>query len=57
MDSKQNIGSPDRDRININEDYELQYWSEKFGISREDLKAAVEAAGTQVKDVEEYLNK
>ena len=57
MDSKKNIGSPDRDRININEDYELQYWSEKFGISREDLKAAVEAAGTQVKDVEEYLNK
>ena len=57
MDSKQNIGSPDRDRININEDYELQYWSEKFGISREELKAAVEAAGTQVKDVEEYLNK
>ena len=57
MDSKQNIGSPDRDRININEDYELQYWSEKFGISRDELKAAVEAAGTQVKDVEEYLNK
>lgn len=57
MDSKQNIGSPDRDRINVNEDYELQYWSEKFGVSRDRLKEAVKAAGTSVKDVQEYLNK
>jgi hypothetical protein len=57
MDSKQNVGSPDRDRINVNEDYELQYWSEKFGVSRDRLKEAVKAAGTSVKDVQEYLNK
>ncbi|WP_152904928.1 DUF3606 domain-containing protein, partial [Stenotrophomonas maltophilia] len=24
-DDKKNTGSPDRDRINVNEDYELQY--------------------------------
>ena len=57
MDNKQNIGSPDRDRINVNEEYELQYWSEKFGISRDELKEAVKASGTSVKDVEEYLKK
>ncbi|MES2267695.1 MAG: DUF3606 domain-containing protein [Bacteroidota bacterium] len=57
MDSKQNVGSPDRDRINVNEDYELQFWSEKFNISRDELKEAVKAAGTSVKDVQEYLNK
>ncbi|QHS57862.1 DUF3606 domain-containing protein [Mucilaginibacter sp. 14171R-50] len=57
MDSKQNVGSPDRDRINVNEDYELQYWSEKFNISRDELKEAVKAAGTSVKDVQAYLNK
>jgi hypothetical protein len=55
MDSKQNTGSPDRDRVNVNEDYELQYWTEKFGVSRERLKEAVEAVGTSVKAVEEYL--
>jgi hypothetical protein len=55
MDNKQNIGSPDRDRINVNEDYELQDWSEKFGVSRDELKAAVKAVGTSVKDVEDYL--
>ncbi len=26
-DDKKNTGSPDRDRINVNEDYELQYWT------------------------------
>jgi hypothetical protein len=57
MDDKQNIGSPDRDRINVNENYELQHWSEKFGVSHDKLKAAVKAVGTSAKDVEEYLNK
>jgi hypothetical protein len=57
MDSKEKIGSPDRERINVNEVYELQYWSEKFGITRDELIAAVKAAGTSVKDVEAYLNK
>ena len=57
MDDKKNTGSPDRDRINVNEDYELQDWSEKFGVSREELKKAVQAVGTMAKDVEEYLKK
>ena len=55
MDNKQNTGSPDRDRINVNEDYELQHWSEKFGVSRDELKEAVKTAGTNAKDVEAYL--
>jgi len=57
MDSTKNVGSPDRDRINVNEDYELQYWSEKFGVSRDRLKEAVEAVGTSVEAVQKYLNK
>ncbi len=57
MDNKTNVGSPDRDLINVNEDYELQYWSEKFGVTRDELKAAVKAAGTSVKAVQAYLDK
>ena len=57
MDDKKNTGSPDRSLINVHEDYELQYWSEKFGISRDELKEAVKAAGTSAKAVEAYLNK
>ena len=57
MDSKKDTGRPDRDRINVNEDYELQDWSDKFGVSREELKNAVQAVGTMAKDVEAYLKK
>jgi hypothetical protein len=57
MDDKQNTGSPDKDRINVNEDYELQYWSEKFGVSKDRIKQAVKAVGTSVNAVQKYLNK
>jgi uncharacterized protein DUF3606 len=32
-DDKSKVGSPDRDRINTHEDYEVRYWSEKFPIA------------------------
>nr|WP_294942275.1 DUF3606 domain-containing protein [uncultured Mucilaginibacter sp.] len=57
MDNKQQVGAPDRDLINVNEDYELQYWSETLGISRDELREAVKAAGTSVEKVKTYLNK
>ena len=37
-DDKSNVGPADRSRINVNEDYELRYWTEKFGVSAEKLK-------------------
>ncbi|MDB5894709.1 MAG: hypothetical protein JWQ88_2240 [Rhodoferax sp.] len=54
-DNKQQAGGQDRTRIDVNEDYELQYWKEKFGVSAEQLKAAVEAVGTQADAVEARL--
>lgn len=57
MDDKKNVGNPDRSRINVHEEYELNDWSKKFGVSQEELKAAVKAVGTEAKDVEEYLSK
>lgn len=57
MDNKQNTGSPDRDRINVNEEYELRDWSQKFGVSPDELKKAVKAVGTSAKEVENYLKK
>ncbi|MDF2434151.1 MAG: hypothetical protein JWP44_3782 [Mucilaginibacter sp.] len=55
MDNKYNVGSPDRDKINIQENYEVEYWTKKFGIDREELKKAVSAAGTSVEAVQKYL--
>ena len=31
----------DRSRVNLHEDYEVQYWAKKWGVSKEQLAAAV----------------
>jgi hypothetical protein len=55
MDDKTKTGKADDSQININESYEVQYWSEKFNVPQETLKTAVRAAGTRVDDVRDYL--
>jgi hypothetical protein len=55
MDDKNETGKPDRDRINVNEEYELRDWSQKFGVSPERLKEAVDKVGPMAKDVEAEL--
>ncbi len=56
-DNKKNIGKPDRDRISLSEDYEVQHWSKKFGVSSEELKKAVKQVGSNATDVETYFQK
>ena len=50
-------GRQDDERINPDQDHELAYWSEKFGVSRDELRKAVQAAGPMVKDVQRHLNR
>jgi hypothetical protein len=57
MDNKNNVGSPDRDRINIHENYEVEYWTKTLGISAEELRKAVEAAGTSADAVRKHIKK
>jgi len=54
-DNKNNIGSPDRDRINLTEDYEVRYWANKFRVSRDELKKVVRQVGDNPQAVEDYL--
>lgn len=56
-DDKSNIGSPDRDRINVNEDYELGYWTQALGVTADELRAAVKAVGPTVDAVRRHLRK
>jgi hypothetical protein len=56
-DDLKQAGKPDDARINVEQEHELNYWSEKFGVSREELRKAVQAAGPMVKDVRQRLNK
>lgn len=57
MDNKNLTGRPDSKLINTKENYEVEYWSKKFGVSSEKLKAAVAAVGNSAEKVEEYLKK
>ena len=54
-DDKSKSGGQDRTRINVNEDYELRDWAEKFGVSPEELKAAVSKVGDQAAAVAQHL--
>jgi hypothetical protein len=45
----------DRKRISMSEAYEVEYWTHKFGVSREVLQAAVSKVGPMVVDVEREL--
>jgi hypothetical protein len=56
-DDKHKTGKPDRDRINVNEPYELEYWSKEFGVTKDRLKQAEKKVGPRVKDVKKELGK
>lgn len=57
MDNKNNPGSPDRNTINLNEDYEVRYWTEELGVTKEELAEAVNKAGKSAQAVREFLGK
>ena len=54
-DDKSKTGGQDRKRIDINQDYEVRDWAAKFGVTPEQLKAAVAKAGTWSDDVQKQL--
>jgi hypothetical protein len=56
-DDKNKTASPDRDRINLSEDYEVQYWTKTLGVSEEELRQAVKQVGSTFKAVREHLGK
>jgi hypothetical protein len=56
-DDKTKTRPQDAKRINVHEDYELRDWSQKFGVSPEELKAAVKEVGTSAEAVEKHLKR
>lgn len=54
-DNKNKTGSPDRDKINLSEEYEISYWTKKFGVSADKLRKAVQEVGSSSKKVEDYF--
>jgi len=55
-DDKTLRGPQDASRINLHEAYEVQYWTDRFSVSEERLRAAVSKVGSSVDAVAKELN-
>jgi hypothetical protein len=56
-DDLRQTGKADDQRINVEQDHELNYWSKELGVSREQLRNAVQQAGPLVRNVRQHLNR
>ncbi|HEY8782466.1 MAG TPA: DUF3606 domain-containing protein [Mucilaginibacter sp.] len=59
MENKSQIETPDNKRTGVEKDQELEldYWSNEFGISKDELMEVVKAGGTSAQAVEQYVKK
>ena len=55
MDNKTKTGKPDSKTINLNEAYEVTYWTKELNTTKEDLTEAVSVVGKSAEAVREYL--
>ena len=56
-DDLKDRGAQDRSRVNVNEDHEVRYWTQKWDVTKEQLMAAVKKAGVSVAAVAKALAK
>lgn len=56
-DNLQNRGPQDDARVNVNQAWEVAYWTKKFNVTEAKLREAVKAVGVMVVDVKKYLGK
>jgi hypothetical protein len=56
-DDLKNRGPADRAKVNVNEAWEVQWWTKSLGCTEAQLKAAVKAVGTSVAAVRVHLAK
>jgi hypothetical protein len=50
-------GAPDRQRVNINEEHEVRYWTGALNVTPEQLRKAVKEVGPMADDVRKWLGK
>lgn len=54
-DDKSKRGPQDRSRISMSEEYEVRYWTEALGVSRERLEELVRKHGNSAEKIREAL--
>jgi len=50
-------GQPDRSKVNVHEAWEVDYWTKKWGVTAQQLRNAVAAAGVSAAAVARHLGK
>ena len=55
MDDKRKHGELDRSRVNMSEEYDVKYWMQHLGVTKDELQKVVDRVGTSVTDVEKEL--
>jgi 3-oxoacyl-[acyl-carrier-protein] synthase III len=55
MDNLTKRDQRDRSKINMNEDFEVKYWTHALGVSREKLQRAVDKVGNSAAAVRKEL--
>ncbi|SEB98599.1 DUF3606 domain-containing protein [Terriglobus roseus] len=56
-DDKSNRGPADRARINVNESYELEYWTKELGVSAAKLRELVKEHGVMASKIRQEIGK
>jgi len=56
-DNPKERGPQDRARVNMEQDYEVRWWSKKFGVTPDKLRAAVDEVGSSSAAVARQLGK
>lgn len=56
-DDKTKKGPADAARVNVDEAFEVTYWTQKWGVSADALKAASKKVGPMAADIARELGK
>jgi hypothetical protein len=54
-DDKSQRAPQDASRVALGEEYEVRYWTGRFGVSRDQLEDAVAAVGNGADSIEAHL--
>jgi hypothetical protein len=55
MDSKNQTGRRDRDRVAGKQEYEVRYTAKKLGVTEDKVRQAIQKVGNKREDVEAHL--
>ncbi len=55
-DDPKQTGPHDARRVDVSQDHELRYWSDRFGVSPAQLKRVVHRVGPIAEDVERTIS-